>query len=125
LDTLTKVFVMLARLLFVIELALGTYIWSAYGLPTLNIHIGLGFVMTLVVLVLAVIALARRMVILGVLGVLIALLTPYIGLKQIPAMAFMPSLGVIQVLHIISGLAAIGIAEAIGAKVRKSLRAGS
>lgn len=123
--TLTKVLVMLARLLFLIELVLGTYIWTAYGMPTLNIHIGLGFVMTLVVLVLAVIALVRRMVILGVLGVLIALLTPYIGLKQIPAMVFMPSLGVIQVMHIITGLAAIGIAEAIGAKVRKSLRPAS
>lgn len=123
--TLTKVLVMLARLLFLIELVLGTYIWTAYGMPTLNIHIGLGFVMTLVVLVLAVIALVRRMVILGVLGVLIALLMPYIGLKQIPAMVFMPSLGVIQVMHIITGLAAIGIAEAIGARVRKSLRPAS
>lgn len=120
--TLTKVLVMLARLLFVIELVLGTYIWTAYGLPTLNIHIGLGFVMTIVVLVLAVIALARRMVMLGVIGVVIAVLTPYIGLKQIPAMAFMPTLGLIQILHIVTGLAAIGVAEAIGARVRKSLR---
>lgn len=110
---------MLVRLIAVIEIVLGVWIASVTGLPYLKVHIGLGFGMALLLFLLAMIAFVRHEVLVAVLGVAFAALLPFIGLKQFP-LKFGASLGPIQYAHVVIGLAAIGIAEAIHAKIRRA-----
>jgi len=109
---------MLVRLIAVIELGLGVWIASAKGLPYLKMHIGLGFGMALLLLLLAIIAVTKRLFVPAVLGLIFAVLLPYLGLQQFP-LKFGPQLGTVQYAHVLIALAAIGIAEMMNSAIRK------
>lgn len=117
--TLAKVLIMLVRLIWIIELGLGISIASAKGLAYVKLHIGLGFTMALVLFVLAMIGLVKRQVVAAILGIIFAVLLPYIGLQQFP-IKFGPALGPIQYAHVVIALLAIGVAEMMHAKIRKA-----
>ena len=117
--TFAKVVIMLVRLLALVELGLGVAIASARGLPHLKVHIVLGFAMSLLLLLLAILAAFKRMAVPVILGAAFAFLLPYIGLKQFP-IKFGPALGWIQYTHVIVALLTIGVAEMVYAKIRRT-----
>ena len=72
-------------------------------------HIGLGFVVATVVFVMAIIAMIRKAVVPGILGVVFAMLLPVVGFMQLPLIPH--TMGAIQAAHIFLALAIIGVAE--------------
>ena len=116
---LAKVLIMLVRLIAVVEIGLGVWIASLSGLPYLKAHIGLGFGMALLLLLLAVISFTRHQAMVGVLGLIFAGLLPAVGLKQFP-LKFGPNLGAIQYAHVVIALCAIGVAEAMYGKIKRA-----
>jgi hypothetical protein len=70
-------------------------------------------------LLLAVISFARRQALIGVLGIIVAVLLPFIGLKQFP-LKFGSAMGAIQYTHVVIALASIGVAEAMYGKIRRA-----
>jgi len=110
---------MLVRLIWLVELGLGIWIASIRGLPYLKLHMVLGFVVALLLLLLAIIAAVRKLVVPVVLGCVFAFLLPFVALKQFPALRFAPHLGPMQYAHVVVALAAIGVAEFMHAALRK------
>jgi hypothetical protein len=113
-----KILAMIVRVLFLVEIVLGILLTTA-RLQFLSAHIGLGFLVALCVAILAVMACLKRNFGIGIVGLFFAILLPVIGLKQFP-LRFGTSMGLIQVLHVVIALAAIGVAEALHARIRKS-----
>ncbi|MDT8066563.1 MAG: hypothetical protein ROO76_00190 [Terriglobia bacterium] len=113
-----KVLIMLIRALALVAIVLGILIWLGTFPQVLPSHIGIGFLIALSMGILAIIAIAKRIFALGVLGIAAAILLPVIGLRQFP-LAFR-HLGPIQVSHIIIVFAALGIAESTYAAIRKT-----
>jgi len=115
---LSKVLVMLVRLAGVVAIVLGIAVSTGRGLPLLNAHIGLGFLVAFCLLLLAIIALTRGMFGLGVAGLLVAILLPVVGFLQFP-LKFGASLGGAQIGHVVIVLASLGIAEALAGGIRR------
>jgi uncharacterized membrane protein YvlD (DUF360 family) len=63
----------------------------------------------------------KKAVIQGILGVVLAVLLPVIGLKQLPLTFH--TLGAIQAAHVVLALATIGVAESLYASIRRAGRA--
>lgn len=110
---------MLARLVFLVELGFGIAIASAKGLPYLKLHISLGFIMAMLLLLLALVAATKHLIVPVILGCAFAILLPLIGLKQFP-IKFGPALGAIQYTHVAVAILSIGIAEMIYAKFKRA-----
>ncbi len=110
---------MLIRLIWIIEIGLGIWIASLSGLPYLHAHIGLGFTFALLMAILAIIGVTKKKTGLAVAAFIFAVLLPVVGLKQFP-LKFAPALGMMQYLHVVIVLAAIGVAEALHSKIRKA-----
>lgn len=115
---LAKVLIRIVRLVAIVAIGLGIWIASLSGLPYLKLHIALGFVMALCLLLLAVIAAARRAIPLAVIGIIFAILIPVTGFKQFP-LKFGSAMGAIQYVHVAIVLLAIGVAEALHGRIKK------
>lgn len=115
-----KILIMLARLVFLVELGLGIAIASARGLAYLKLHMSLGFVMAMLLLLLALVAATKHQIVSVVLGCAFAIALPFIGLKQFP-IKFGPALGAIQYAHVAVALLSIGIAEMIYARFKRAV----
>jgi hypothetical protein len=112
---LAKALIMLVRVLGLAAIVLGALLWS--GRPQLlGPHIGGGFLVALVVLVLAVIALTKKAFVPGILGIVLACLLPVVGFMQLPLTFH--TLGAVQVVHIFLALMAIGTAERLYSAIR-------
>ena len=116
---LAKILVMLVRLAGVVAIILGIAVWSGRGLTMLNAHIGLGFLVAMCLLLLGIVALTRGLFALGILGLIFALLLPAVGFLQFP-LKFGTHLGGPQIAHVVIVLASLGIAEALGGRIRRS-----
>jgi len=112
---LAKALIMLVRILGLVAIILGALLWSGHK-EYLAPHIGGGFVVAIVVLVLAVFALTKKAVMPGILGIVLACLLPVIGFMQLPLTFH--TLGAIQVMHIIFALGTIGVAERLYSAIR-------
>jgi hypothetical protein len=108
---------MLVRLIGLVSIVLGALLWSGHP-QYLGPHIGGGFFVAMVVFVLAVFALMKGAVVPGILGVVLAVLLPIVGLKQLPLTFH--TLGAIQVAHIFFALATIGVAERLYSAIRRA-----
>ncbi len=84
----------------------------------LSPHIGFGFIVAMVVFVLSVMALMKKAVLPGILGVVFAVLLPVVGFMQLPLTFH--TLGAIQVVHIFLALAIIGVAERLYAAIQRA-----
>jgi hypothetical protein len=113
-----KILIMLVRALALVSIVLGVLIWTGKSPDLLGAHIGMGFLITLLIVLLTILALVKRAFPVGLLGVVVAVALPWIGLRQFP-LAFM-HLGAIQVAHILVVVAALGISESLYAAIRKS-----
>jgi hypothetical protein len=114
----SKILIMLVRALALVSIVLGVLIWTGRMPNLLGSHMALGFTITLLIAILAVLALAKRAFPLGVLGIIVAVALPWIGLRQFP-LSFM-HLGAIQLAHILVVIAALGIAERLSSAIRKA-----
>lgn len=117
-DKFAKVLIMLVRLIALVELGLGAAIFLGKALPYMKLHIGLGFGMSFLLLLLAGVAALKKLTGPVLIGTILAFLLPYIGLKQLP-INFGRAISPVQYAHVFIALAAIGAAEYIHAQIRK------
>jgi hypothetical protein len=115
---LAKAFIMLARLLGLAAIVLGSMLWMSGHLPYMGPHIGVGFCVAVVVFVMGVIAVAKKAVGLGVAGILLAVLLPIVGFMQLQTPLLPHAMGGIQVAHIAIALCTIGLAERLYSVIR-------
>ncbi len=108
---------MLVRVLGLAAIVLGALLWTGRQ-QFLASHIGSGFCVSMVVFVLAVIAVTKKAVVPGILGVIFAFLLPVIGFMQLPLTYH--TLRAIQVAHIFVALAIIGVAERLYSAIQRA-----
>jgi hypothetical protein len=106
---------MLVRIVGLAAIVLGALLWAG-GKQYLGPHIGSGFLVAMVVFVLAVLALLKKAVVPGILGVVLAVLLPVLGFLQLPLTFH--SMRAIQIVHIFVALAIIGVAERLYAAIQ-------
>jgi hypothetical protein len=115
----SKIIIMLVRLIALIELGLGAAIFMGKALPYLKLHIGLGFTMSFLLILLSGMAALKHLTVPVLAGTITAFLLPYIGLKQLP-INFGRAISPMQYAHVFIALATIGAAEYINAEIRKA-----
>jgi hypothetical protein len=101
------------RLAFLAGLLLGIVLWLGHGYSLLRLHMWIGFIVAFALLAIVIVSLlARVKPVLPVIALLWAIALPVIGIAQLHVM---PGSGhwVIQVIHLILGLGAIGLGEAL------------
>lgn len=101
-------------------LILGIILWTG-SLGVLKIHILAGFILSLTMLLIGIVGfLSRVKPALPIVAIFWALLLPYVGFVQLRPL---PGAGriIIQVIHLLIGVGAIGIAEALAAKIKRQL----
>ena len=117
--TLAKVLIMLIRLVAILAIVLGILLLSGTNTEYLRFHIAIGFLLTMLVVILAILALIRGGVGPAIVGIIFAFLLPYVGLKQFP-LRFGVHLGWIQISHVVVALLTLGIAEMLHGKIRRA-----
>ena len=111
----------IARLDFLAALILGILLWTG-STSGLKAHIITGFIMTLTLLILGLLGFfARLKPVMPVLAILWAVLLPYIGFAHLHLLPGSSHI-VIQVVHLLIGLCAVGVAEAVGAQITRATR---
>ena len=111
-----------ARLDFLAVLILGVLLWTG-STGSLKIHIITGFIMTLTLLLIGMMGFFSRIKpALPIIAIAWAILLPYIGFAQLHLMPGASHV-VIQVIHLLIGICAIGIVEATGAKITRAAQA--
>ena len=112
-----KALIMLVRVLGLVSIVLGGLVWAEHA-QLLSAHIGVGFLVSIAVFVLAVVAMIKKAILPGILGVVFAFLLPVIGFLQLPVTFH--TLRMIQVLHIMLALCIIGLAERLYSATRSA-----
>lgn len=110
----------IVRVAGIVGLILGLVFWSGNGYALLKAHEGLGYLVTAGLLLLGILGFVRRLPpALPLLAVVWALAVPAIGSMQ---MRLLPGSAhwVIQVIHLLLGVGAIGLAEAIAGRARRA-----
>lgn len=116
--TVATVVQMLIRLLGVIVLVLGLFMWTGNGAGLVGLHMLLGLLLVLLLWVLAFLG-ARAGAPGGTVGavVVLGLLVPLLGMSQSQLLPG-DQHWVIQVLHLLLGAAAVGAAESLGRRLK-------
>ena len=111
-----------ARVDGLVALVLGIVLWTGSA-AQLKLHIATGFVMTLTLLLLGLMGFfARIKPVMPIVAIAWAVLLPYIGFAQLKLFPGSNHV-VIQVVHLLIGVCAIGIAEAVAAPTIRSAKA--
>lgn len=116
---ITLILQMIVRVVGLILLILGLLFWTGNAFSLIQVHIWLGYLLTLALFILIFQAF-RAGVSLGLLIIAIVLgaALPFWGLNQ--GEIFPVSLHWLsQILHVLSGIIAIGLAEMLGAQIRR------
>lgn len=118
--TATKVIEMLIRVLGLVMIVLGLLFWIGNALNLIGLHMLIGIIVVLLLWALAIMA-ARSGVSLGLvaLGIIWGLIVAALGMTQtqlLPGGAHW----VIKVLHLLVGIAALGIAERLAGSIKRS-----
>lgn len=111
-----KALVMFVRLAGLIAIGLGVILWNSGNESYLALHIGVGFLVVTLLLVMAVLAIIKKAVVQGVVVLVLAVLLPVIGFLQLPL--FPRSTHGIQLAHFVIALSALGLAERLYAAIR-------
>jgi len=114
---LAKVLIMLVRVVALVSIVLGVLLWSG-SQNYLGPHIGSGFLISAVVFALSIFGILKKAVVPGILGVILAVLLPVVGLKQLPLTYH--TFGIIQIIHVLVALAIIGVAESLYGAIRRA-----
>lgn len=111
-----------ARLDGIGALILGIVLWTG-SLGFLKIHILTGFIMSVTMLLIGLLGLfARVKPTLPIIAIAWAPLLPYVGFAQLKLFPGAIHV-VVEVIHLLIGICAIGIAEALAAKIKRQARA--
>jgi len=111
---------MVIRLTGVILILLGGLFWSGSALQWINAHMIIGIILVLALWILALLAVRAKVSLLTVgLAIIWGLLVVIVGMTQ---MRLMPGAShwVIQVVHLILGLGAMGLGESLGLRIKRS-----
>jgi hypothetical protein len=117
---LASVVQMIVRVSGVVQIVLGLLFWAGTALGLRDLHMLIGIVIVLLLWTLAALAATARVgVALPLTGFVVGLVTVWLGLTQ---ERLVPGGGhwVIRVLHLLVGLAALGLADALGTRVKRS-----
>jgi hypothetical protein len=112
-----KGLLMTLRLLWMVNLLTGALYYFHVAVP-LNVHMYLGFIITLVMIVIGVLGL-RAAAGLAALTILVGISLPVVGILQLKHLT-MPDLPYLQITHVILGVAAIALGEITGKRIRLS-----
>lgn len=110
----TKLLIWILRLGFLVALVLGLALWSGRGYAYLGLHMWLGFIVTFALLLLVILSFISRVSpAVPFVALLWAVALPAIGIAQL---RILPGHNhwVIQTIHLILGLGAIGLGEILG-----------
>jgi hypothetical protein len=100
----------LIRLLWVVNILLGIAFWLGHLVRFEPLHETFGFLIAIFLIVLSILGIVRAGAFgLGGAGIVVAILLPIVGMGQLD---WLPG----------GGIAAIAVAEAIGAQIRRSMR---
>ena len=106
----------IVRLIGFAALVLGIMLWTGNGAAYVKLHMWLGFIVTFALLLLIVISLLSRIgPMLPLLALVWAIVLPVLGIAQL-RVVLGPNHWIIQVVHLVLGLGAIGLAETLGAR---------
>ncbi len=107
----------LVRLVFLASLVLGIALWTGRGYAYLRLHMWLGFIITFALLALVIIGLISRVKpVLPLITLLWAVALPTLGIAQLHLMSG-PNHWIIQVIHLILGIGAVGLAEVLAKEI--------
>lgn len=115
------VLLMLVRLTGVFQLVLGVLFWSGSATSLIPLHMTVGIVFVLALMALAGLA-TRAAGALAALTIVWGVVVAVLGFAQT---ALLPGAAhwVVQVLHLLVGLAAISLGEMLGSRMRRAARA--
>lgn len=113
----------LIRLLGVILIVLGILFWTGHSLNLVGLHMRLGETLAALLIILAILGIVARLHPALTIGAIVwALLVVFFGMKM-GSMLPGPAHEAIRVLHFLIGLAAIALAESLGARIKRKLAA--
>jgi hypothetical protein len=111
-----KALIMIVRLTGLIAIILGVTLWNSGNDAYLGLHIGVGFLVVTLLMVMAVLAIMKKAVVPGVVVLVLAILLPVIGFMQLPL--FTRSLHGVQLAHFAIAIAVLGLGERLYAAIR-------
>jgi hypothetical protein len=114
---------MLVRITGVVQIVLGLFFWTGNTpMALIQVHMLIGMVLVVALAVLAVISI-RAGVSMGLViaGFVFVVLTPFVGIGQL-AWQLGSTQWLIQVVHLLIGLGAIGLSEQLGKGIKESPR---
>ncbi|MGH7910532.1 MAG: hypothetical protein ACREQM_06325 [Candidatus Dormibacteraceae bacterium] len=121
---LVLVLQMVIRVLWIVQIVIGIVFFSGHLLGLVSLHEALGTLIAICLLILSIVGLMRgRAGVVGVLGIIEAFLLPIVGIGQLSMLPGNDHI-VIEVVHLLIGIAAIVLAEMIGARYRRVTRVG-
>lgn len=111
-----RILLMVARLSWLLALGAGVAFWLGWGVP-LHAHMGLGGLMVLSLLGVALLGLSRRTGLALALAA-VAVLVPVLGMMQLMAPLF-DSRVLTQAVHVALGFCAIGLGEVLAKRMKQ------
>ncbi|ABD89128.1 hypothetical protein I8G32_04232 [Rhodopseudomonas palustris] len=112
----TKAFIFTSRLFGILALCVGIAYWLGYDVP-LELHMGLGVLLVIAVWGLAVLA-REQATQLALIAALWAAIVPVLGLLQVH-LPLGETSWLLRVLHVVAGVGAIGLAEALNKRIKR------
>jgi hypothetical protein len=106
------------RIAFLISFVLGCSLWAGRGYAYLQLHMWLGFIITFALLAMVILSLiARLKPALPLIALVWTIALPLFGIAQLRLIPG-PNHWIVRVVHLILGLGAIGLGEALCKRVR-------
>jgi hypothetical protein len=115
-----KALIMFVRLVGVTAIILGAILWNSGEEAYLALHIGVGFLLVTLLIVLAVFGVIRKAVVPGVVAIVLALLLPVVGFLQLQVPLSPRAMHGMQLAHFVIALTAVGMAERLYAAIRSA-----
>jgi len=118
--SLANVLQMIVRPLGLVQIVLGVLFWFGAARGLVNLHMFIGIVIVLILWTLAGAALVTRTAPpLAIAGIVVGLVTIWLGITQTSLLTGSAH-WVIQVLHLAVGVIALGFADLLGTRVKRS-----
>jgi hypothetical protein len=111
---------MLVRICGVLLLILGLLIWAEGMAQLIGIHMLLGVILVVSLIVLGIVAImAKAPVGLAASVIVVALIVGWLGMSQTGLLPG-PNHWIVEVIHLLIGMAAVGMAEMVGGRLRRA-----
>jgi hypothetical protein len=119
--TVVTILQMLVRLCFLVLLVLGIMFWTGQGLSLIPLHMGVGYILVVSLWLTSIIAaIARAPIGLVIVGLIWGLIVVGLGIEQMTLLVG-SSHWIVQVLHLLAGMVAIGLNERLASLAKQRL----